>query len=294
MIELKQSCLLINKPSGISSNNTLKKIKKKLNQNKAGFSGTLDPLASGLLLIFFNKATKLCSSFLNSDKSYNALIRLGVTSASGDLDGEIVKKLPVPNLSDINIKKLEEKFSGIIEQTPPMYSALKHKGIRMYEYARKGIEIERPKRNVTINNIALSIHDETHLLLKVNCSKGTYIRSLAEAVGEEIGCGALVANLQRTKIGEIDISNAVNLDSFLSCTTKEIFDKYIINVDLLLKDIPSCTLLETDANKILNGDKIKINKNVSKVVKIYDSYNMLIGVGEINVNGELLPKKILV
>ena len=294
MIELKQSCLLIDKPAGISSNNTLKKIKKKLNQKKAGFSGTLDPLASGLLLIFFNKATKLCSSFLNSDKSYNALIRLGVTSTSGDLDGEIIKKLPVPNLLDINIKKLEEKFSGIIEQTPPMYSALKHKGIRMYEYARKGIEIERPKRNVTINNITLSIHDKTHFLLKVNCSKGTYIRSLAEAIGEEIGCGALVANLQRTKIGEIDISNAVNLDSFLSCTTKEIFDKYIINVDLLLKNIPSCTLLETDANKILNGDKIKINKNVSKVVKIYDSYNMFIGVGEINVYGELLPKKILV
>ena len=175
-----------------------------------------------------------------------------------------------------------------------MYSALKHKGIRMYEYARKGIEIERPKRSVTINNISLSLHDEEHLLLKVNCSKGTYIRSLAETIGEEIGCGALVANLQRTKIGEIDISNAVNLENLLSCTTEEIVDKYIINVDLLLKNIPSCKLLETDLKKILNGDKIKINKKASKVVKIYDSYNMFIGVGEINVNGELLPKKILV
>ena len=294
MIEFKQSCLLVNKPVGISSNNTLKKIKKKLNQKKAGFSGTLDPLASGLLLIFFNKATKLCSSFLNSDKSYSALIRLCVTSATGDLDGEIIKKLPIPNLAEINIKKLEKKFTGIIEQTPPMYSALKHKGIRMYEYARKGIEIERPKRSVTINNISLSLHDEEHLLLKVNCSKGTYIRSLAETIGEEIGCGALVANLQRTKIGEIDISNAVNLENLLSCTTEEIVDKYIINVDLLLKNIPSCKLLETDLKKILNGDKIKINKKASKVVKIYDSYNMFIGVGEINVNGELLPKKILV
>ena len=247
-----------------------------------------------MLLIFFNKATKLCSSFLNSDKSYSALIRLGVTSATGDLDGEIIKKLPIPNLAEINIKKLEKKFTGIIEQTPPMYSALKHKGIRMYEYARKGIEIERPKRSVTINNISLSLHDEEHLLLKVNCSKGTYIRSLAETIGEEIGCGALVANLQRTKIGEIDISNAVNLENLLSCTTEEIVDKYIINVDLLLKNIPSCKLLETDLKKILNGDKIKINKKASKVVKIYDSYNMFIGVGEINVNGELLPKKILV
>lgn len=293
MFDFKQSCIILNKPSGVSSNHALSKIKKKLNQKKAGFSGTLDPLASGLLIVFLNKATKLCSFFLNADKSYQATIKLGLTSTTGDITGEITSSSQIPDIKNIDLKKIEKKFLGSIEQTPPMFSALKYKGTRLYEYARKGIEVNRSSRNINIYDINLEFDKGKNLILKVNCSKGTYIRTLAEKIGEEIGCGALVSSLERTKIGDIEISKSVNLDSLLSSTTQEISDKYIINVDLLLNNIPSHKLLEKDVSKILNGNKIKINKNPTKTVKIYNSYDMFIGIGEISENFELLPRKIL-
>ena len=293
MFDFKQSCIILNKPSGVSSNHALSKIKKKLNQKKAGFSGTLDPLASGLLIVFLNKATKLCSFFLNADKSYQATIKLGLTSTTGDITGEIISSSQIPDTKNIDLKKIEKKFLGSIEQTPPMFSALKYKGTRLYEYARKGIEVNRSSRNINIYDINLEFDNSKNLILKVNCSKGTYIRTLAEKIGEEIGCGALVSSLERTKIGDIEISKSVNLDSLLSSTTQEISDKYIINVDLLLNNIPSHKLLEKDVSKILNGNKIKINKNPTKTVKIYNSYDMFIGIGEISENFELLPRKIL-
>ena len=293
MFDFKQSCIILNKPSGVSSNHALSKIKKKLNQKKAGFSGTLDPLASGLLIVFLNKATKLCSFFLNADKSYQATIKLGFTSTTGDITGEIISSSQIPDTKNIDLKKIEKKFLGSIEQTPPMFSALKYKGTRLYEYARKGIEVNRSSRNINIYDINLEFDNSKNLILKVNCSKGTYIRTLAEKIGEEIGCGALVSSLERTKIGDIEISKSVNLDSLLSSTTQEISDKYIINVDLLLNNIPSHKLLEKDVSKILNGNKIKINKNPTKTVKIYNSYDMFIGIGEISENFELLPRKIL-
>lgn len=293
MIDFKQSCIILDKPSGISSNHALSKVKKKLNQRKAGFSGTLDPLASGLLIIFLNKATKLCSSFLNADKSYKATIKLGITSTTGDITGEIISSSKVPDIRDADLKKIEEKFMGTIEQTPPMYSALKYKGIRLYEYARRGINVHRDSRNVVIHNINLRQLNKENLLLEVNCSKGTYIRTLAEKIGEEIGCGALISSLKRTKIADIDLSKSINLDILLSSTAEEIFDKYIINVDLLLSSATSHELLDNEVIKILNGSKIKTNKRPSKTVKVYDSYGRFIGVGEINENSELLPKKIL-
>lgn len=293
MFDFKQSCIILNKPSGVSSNHALSKIKKKLNQKKGGFSGTLDPLASGLLIVFLNKATKLCSFFLNADKSYQATIKLGLTSTTGDITGEITSSSQIPDIKNIDLKKIEKKFLGSIEQTPPMFSALKYKGTRLYEYARKGIEVNRSSRNINIYDINLEFDNSKNLILKVNCSKGTYIRTLAEKIGEEIGCGALVSSLERTKIGDIEISKSVNLDSFLSSTTQEISDKYIINVDLLLNNIPSHKLLEKDVSKILNGNKIKTNKNPTKTVKIYNSYDMFIGIGEISENFELLPRKIL-
>ena len=294
MLNFNQSCILLNKPSGISSNDALKKVKKKLNQKKAGFSGTLDPLASGLLIIFFNKATKLCSMFLNADKSYDVLIRIGEASTTGDLDGEITCDNFFTDIKNIDLKKIEEKFMGTIKQTPPMYSALKHNGKRLYEYARKGLEIDRPSRLVTIHSIKLKVYDENHLSLNVKCSKGTYIRVLAEQIGKEIGCGALVAKLVRTKINDIELSKTVKLDNFLLSSDEEIYNKYIINIDLLIENIPSCHISENDTKKILHGNKVKINKKACKVVKIYNPNNIFMGIGEINKNLELLPKKILV
>jgi len=294
MSNFTQSCLIVDKPSGMSSNEVLTKVKKKLNQKKAGFSGTLDPLASGLLIIFFNKATKLCSYFLNADKKYEAIAKLGQTSNTGDLDGKILTTNNIPDLSNVNLNSLEKKYTGIIKQIPPMHSALKYKGVRLYKYARDGINIERPPREIKIYNIKLNIIDDSHISIKVKCSKGTYIRTLIEQLGEDIGCGALVSKLVRTHINDICLSSSVNLDNFLNSSEKDICDKYITNVDKILCNTNSCYLSEVNKSKVLKGNKVIINEKPLEIVKIYDENKKFIGIGKINDNNELLPKKILI
>ena len=294
MLYLNQSCIILDKPSGISSNNALKKVKQKLNQKKAGFSGTLDPMASGLLIIFFNKATKLCSMFLNANKNYEAIMQLGVISSTGDLDGDIISRNNVPKITENDLKKLEIKYTGTISQVPPMYSALKHNGVRLYEYARKGIHIDRPSRQINIFKIKLNLIDKDHISIKVKCSKGTYIRTLVEQIGNDIGCGALVSKLRRTKINEIDLSKSIKLDDLISLSEEDIYKKYIINADKLLHDINCCYLSEINIKKIINGDKVKIDDNACAIVRIYDLDKKFIGIGKINDNFELSPNKIFV
>ena len=294
MSDYRQSCIILDKPSGISSNQALSKVKKKISQKKAGFSGTLDPLASGLLIIFFNKATKLCSYFLNADKSYEAIAKLGETSATGDLDGDILSSADVPDLKELDIKILEKKYTGVIKQTPPMYSALKHKGVRLYKYAREGINIDRPSREIEIYSIKIEIVDNNHLFIKVRCSKGTYIRTLVEQIGLDIGCGALVSKLVRTGINDVNISKSVSLENFLSSSEEDICKKYIINGDLLLSKIDTCILSDLDKGQVLKGNKVKIQNKPCELVRIYDKEKNFLGIGKINEEYELLPKKILV
>jgi tRNA pseudouridine55 synthase len=294
MSDYSQSCVILDKPSGISSNQALAKIKKKISQKKAGFSGTLDPLASGLLIIFFNKATKLCSYFLDADKSYEAVARLGETSTTADLDGEILSSNDVPNLNELDINMLEKKYTGVISQTPPMYSALKHKGVRLYKYAREGINIDRPSREIEIYSIKMNIIDDNHMFIKVRCSKGTYIRTLVEQIGLDIGCGALVSKLTRTDINDINISKSVSLEDFLSSSEQDIYKKYIINGDLLLSNTDTCFLSDLDKDLVLKGNKVKIKSKSSELVRIYDEDKNFLGIGKINEDSELLPKKILV
>ncbi|MBT7543124.1 MAG: tRNA pseudouridine(55) synthase TruB [Gammaproteobacteria bacterium] len=294
MLDLSKSCLILDKPSGISSNNALKEVKKKLHQKKAGFSGTLDPLASGLLIIFFNKATKLCSLFLNANKNYEAIMKLGVTSTTADLDGEIIKRSDIPDIAKKDLEKLEIKYTGKVNQVPPMYSALKYNGMRLYEYARKGINIDRPSREINIFKIELILLDKNHISIKVKCSKGTYIRTLAEQIGNDIGCGAIVSELRRTKINEIDLSKSIKLNDLLSSSEEDICKKYIVNADVLLQDINSCYLSKSDTKEIVNGNKVKINENPCEIVRIYDLDKKFIGIGKINDNFELLPNKIFV
>ena len=294
MSDYKQSCIILDKPSGISSNQALSKVKKKISQKKAGFSGTLDPLASGLLIIFFNKATKLCSYFLNADKSYEAIAILGKTSTTGDLDGDILSNNNIPDLKKLDISMLEKKYTGIIKQTPPMYSAIKHKGVRLYKYAREGINIDRPPREIEIFSIKINIIDNSQLFIKVRCSKGTYIRTLVEQIGIDIGCGALVSKLVRTGINDINISKSVGLENFLSSSDEEICKKYIINGDLLLSKTSTCFVSDLNKEQILKGNKVKIKSEPCELIRIYDKDKNFLGIGKINEELELLPKKILV
>lgn len=292
MLNLSQSCIILNKPAGISSNDALTKVKKKLNQKKAGYSGTLDPLASGVLIIFFNKATKLCSYFLNSDKTYNAIAEFGKTSDTGDLGGNIINHNTSINLKNINLKILEDKYTGIVEQIPPMYSALKHKGIPLYKYARKGISLKRNPRNIKINSIKLRLLDSTHMSLYVSCSKGTYIRTLVEQLGEEIGSGALVSKLERIRINNISIDKSIGLNDLLQKPNDDIINNDLINVDQLLDNVDSFRISNCDKIKILNGNKLDVRHSPCEIIKIYDEDDNFLGIGSIR-NLELFPKKIL-
>ena len=294
MSNLKQSCILINKPSGISSNQTLTEIKKKLKQKKAGFSGTLDPMASGLLIIFLNKATKLCSYFSDANKTYDAIVRLGKISSTGDGDGLITNGKSIPKLGQDDLKILEKKYIGKISQIPPMFSALKHNGKRLYEYARDGIILERKPRIIEIIKIEIKQIDREHLQINVCCSKGTYIRTLAEQIGEELGCGAFLKKLVRTQIKDISIAESIELNNFLSLQNKQDIESHIINVDKLLNNTYSYYASSQEKAHIVNGNKVKIDEKPCLNVKIYDQSKQFIGIGTINEQLELLPKKILV
>ena len=201
--------LLINKPSGITSYDVIRILKKKIPCKKIGHTGTLDPLASGLLIILIDDATKLSEKFMGLDKKYRVKMRLGVDTASGDMDGEIKKICPVPALKKKDILKVLKKFTGKIRQKPPMYSAVKYKGKKLYEYARAGIDVKVKSRIVEIKKIKLLGFSEKEIELSVVCSKGTYIRALVQDMAKKMKTCAAVCGLVREKIGKYSLKSAV-------------------------------------------------------------------------------------
>ncbi|MDR2066365.1 MAG: tRNA pseudouridine(55) synthase TruB [Endomicrobium sp.] len=201
--------LLVDKPSNITSFKVVKTLRKILNVKKAGHCGTLDPSATGLLLVLFGKATKLQSRFITKDKVYSGSFLLGVTTDTYDLDGKILSIKQVPNISIEKIKVLAKSFEGEISQVPPMYSALKINGQRLYELARKGIEINREPRKVVVYKFDILNFNKNVLNVKIHCSSGTYVRCLAKDLGDALGCGATVKNLRREKIYKFDVKYAL-------------------------------------------------------------------------------------
>ena len=202
--------LLLDKPIGWTSNDALQKAKGILRAEKGGHTGTLDPLATGLLPLCFGAATKFSQISLDADKTYRATLRLGQRTSTGDREGEVLEERPVA-VDRAAIEVALERYTGEIDQQPPMYSALKHQGRALYDYARAGIEIERPTRRVTIHRIDIVDWQSPDLVLDVHCSKGTYIRSLAEDVGRVLECGAHLAALRRTGSGPLQLQNAVTI-----------------------------------------------------------------------------------
>ena len=204
--------LLLDKPLGASSNRVLQDVKYLYKAQKAGHTGSLDPLATGLLPICFGEATKVSGFLLNANKSYQFICRLGETTTTADSEGDILETLPV-NVSERQIRNVLKQFLGQIQQVPPMYSALHHEGKRLYELARQGIEVERKARDITIFNLDMVERVENDLYLDVKCSKGTYVRSLAEDIGRELGCGAHVAKLHRSMIEPYLEPDLVSMES---------------------------------------------------------------------------------
>lgn len=213
--QLLDGVLLLDKPEGLSSNHALQRAKRAVDARKAGHTGTLDPFATGLLVCCFGRATKICGTMLDADKCYEATLRFGEETDSGDLTGNVVARAPddFQGVEREALLQILPEFRGEIEQVPPMYSALKRDGRPLYEYARKGVEVEREPRRVRIHRLELLDFDSRNARLLVDCSKGTYVRTLAQDIGRRLGCGAHLVALRRTRVGPFDIADAVTLDS---------------------------------------------------------------------------------
>tara|TARA_B100000768_G_C11274627_1_gene375258 strand:+ start:742 stop:1641 length:900 start_codon:yes stop_codon:yes gene_type:complete len=284
--------LIIDKPLGFSSNQALSKIKWLYNPKKAGHTGTLDPLATGILPVCLGEATKFSSYLFDANKTYAAKIKLGFTSSTADAEG---------TLKDLNIVKFPNKtevtnvlktFEGIIEQTPPMYSALKHDGKPLYEYARQGIQIPRKKRIITIFSIKLINLEKDELILEINCSKGTYIRTLAEDIGEKLKVGGYLSSLRRTVVGSLTINDAISLDSIEESLVEDRF-KFINPIDRFLNNFDSLIVNNDEASAIKDGKIVHKKEALENIYRLYTQENFFIGLAEGDAKGNLKVKRLM-
>ena len=272
--------LLLDKPLGLSSNHALQAARRLFNAEKAGHTGTLDPLATGLLPLCFGEATKFSGELLNADKRYVATVQLGVTTATADAEGVVLKTCPVAATRS-DVKAALEAFVGEIEQVPPMYSALKRDGKPLYEYARAGIELERAPRHVSIHELQLVEADDCladgRFIFEVRCSKGTYVRTLAADIGDRLGCGAHLAALRRTGIGALDIVQAHSMAT-LEALTAEARDALLLPPDSLLTGLAEVRLDAADATRLRHGQAVRWAGEEGARLRVYDAEHRFIGV----------------
>ena len=259
--------LLLDKPVGLSSNDALQQAKRWLRAEKAGHTGTLDPLASGLLPLTFGAATKFSQVSLDADKRYLATLRLGVTTTTGDLEGTPVLERPV-DITRADLDAACLRFAGAIDQRPPMHSALKHEGRALYEYARQGIEVDRAVRRVVIHRIDILDWQAASLVIEIVCSKGTYIRTLAESIGEALGCGAHLVALRRTGSGPLAIDDAITLDE-LAALDESQRDARLLPPDALLADWTALRLPADEAGRFLTGLRRRVDAPDNDRVRVY-------------------------
>jgi tRNA pseudouridine55 synthase len=285
--------LLLDKPLGISSNQALQIVKRLYQAAKAGHTGSLDPLATGLLPICFGEATKFSHFLLDADKSYRALIKLGATTTTADAEGEILTTHPV-NVTLAEVQATLKQFIGEIKQVPPMYSALKHEGKALYEYARAGVELERAARDVTIFDIQLHSLKHDLLDLTVVCSKGTYIRTLAEDIGAALGCGAHLAGLRRLTTAHFDLQDAYTIAS-LETMTVEARDQLLLTPDAAIENLPQVTIDADSTFYLMRGQEVwKSGLNQQGLFRIYSEQGQFLGIGEQTSAGNIAPRRLLV
>jgi len=289
--------VLLDKVSGSSSNHVLQQVKRLFGVNKAGHTGSLDPLASGLLPICLGQATKVAQFLLDSDKRYFVRAKFGQVSSTGDSEGKIVNFGSTKGIDENSIRTILLKFRGDINQVPPMYSALKRNGTPLYKLARKGIEIERSSRPVTIHAINFLDLEEAVLSLEVFCSKGTYIRTLVEDIGKSLGCGGHVIELRRTGFAHFNLSESKTYEqlSKLKEQNLESLDSVILGADEMIPNLESVYLDSEQTSDIRLGKKIEyLGFSSSQKLKLYDHHEQFIGIGESNLMSEILPKRLFV
>jgi len=288
--------LLLDKPLGISSNKALQEVKNLLFARKAGHTGSLDPLATGLLAICFGEATKLADYIVDSKKYYRTTGQLGTTTATGDTEGEILKQTDVPAFDKAQLESILEKFTGDIMQIPPMYSALKHNGEPLYKLARQGIEVEREARPVTIYSMTLLDMTESTFTLDVVCSRGTYIRTLIEDIGAELGCGAHVSELRRTALGPFSEQDMVDMETLRDAEQNDrvALNSYVKPIETALVSLPEVKLSPDAAYYLRQGQPVVVpHAPTEGLVRLLADETIFIGVGKILEDGRVAPKRLL-
>ena len=289
--------VLLNKACGLSSNAALQQVKKLYEANKAGHTGSLDPLATGVLPLCLGEATKVSQFLLDSDKRYRTKIKLGERTDSGDKTGTIIQSIADFSVSEADIEKELAAFRGEIEQLPPMHSALKVDGVPLYKMARKGIEIEREKRKVTVYEISLLNIAEDVIELEIACSKGTYIRTIADDLGQALGCGANIVELKRTQAGVFREEDCKDIEALTELKMQgglEVIDDQLIPMDQAIAELPEVNLPSLTASHLKNGQAV-IVRHLPKegLVRLYEE-EQFIGIGCIDDDGKVAPRRLIV
>jgi len=287
--------LLLDKPPGLSSNQALQQARRIFRARKAGHCGSLDQLATGLLPVCFGQATRFSSYLLGASKTYRARCRLGETTTTGDAEGEVVERRP-PSLAAGQLERVLSAFTGRIEQVPPMYSALKHEGRRLYQLAREGREVERAARAVEIHRLELLGCESPFIDIEVQCSKGTYIRSLAEDIGRELGCGAHLAALRRIAVDDLRVEDAPTLDRLqaLAADEPQALDALLKPPAAALEGFPCIELQAAEARDICHGKVVATARdNPPGLYRLVAANGGFIGLGEVRPDGELSAKRLM-
>lgn len=288
--------LVLDKPRGMSSNAALQKVRWLLNAEKAGHTGSLDPLATGVLPLCFGEATKFSQFLLDADKAYDTVLQLGVTTTTADAEGEVLERREVTS-GQAELEAVLPRFTGSIKQVPPMYSALKKDGQPLYKLARAGEVVEREPRSVTIHRLQLLALDADRASLHVACSKGTYVRTLAEDIGAALGCGAHVAELRRTQAGPFSLPQAITLaqlEEAFEAGGNEALDAFLLPVDSGLQDWPQVHLSEHSAYYWLHGQPVRApGVPAFGSVRVYDHQGQFIGIGDMTDDARVAPRRLI-
>ena len=287
--------LLLNKPAGLTSNQALQRVKRLLHAKKAGHTGSLDPAATGMLPLCFGEATKVCAYLLQADKTYRVTARLGEATDTGDRDGQVVKTAAVPALSEMEWRRILDRFTGEIEQIPPMYSALKVDGKRLYELARKGEVVERKPRKIRIHEISLLEASGTRLVLRVHCSKGTYIRTLIEDIALAAGTVAYTGSLHRETVGSFREEDMLELGSAEKWAENEpeLLKQRLLAPDTALEAMPAVSIETEHEVPFVRGQAVAAAAAATKgEVRVYGAQGQFLGVGELGIDGRLAPRRI--
>lgn len=285
--------LNINKPAGMTSFKVVSLVRHLTGIKKVGHAGTLDPLASGVLPLCFGRATRVIEFLMNAKKTYKAAIKLGISTDTYDIEGTVIKQSDASHITEADVESALAFFRGAIEQEPPMYSALKHNGQCLYKLAREGVTVERPKRQAYIYRLELLDYSSPLITVEMECSKGTYVRSLANDLGEKLGCGACVTELERLRYGPFDIKEAVSLSELQEAFSKDCWQRLVYPPGYIMKEWESVTVRDEQASFIKNGVPVVLEVTTVDKCCAYDNEGNLLAILNLdNATGKWKPQKV--